>query len=851
MKNVAKIMYLTLLLFTVTFTTSIASEGKQIELFPDTGDDYSRYISNYSWAPDGLTGNLNILYQLGNLLFVGAVFLIKFAISILNLGLHPTFLSGIFQGVADAITSSKTTFLPRVIPFAVIIAGAVLVWDFTKNDPRTAMKRGVNFLVICGMLGLYYNFTAPGIKMASDALDATTNMFSNVVVSIGVSPDERNQDIESDAINIVEDKVQNIVWKLLVDHPWQMGEFNEIDAVITEEEAKKLDNELKLLNFIVEKFGWIFGLENNAQIKFEPGSKWRDYAIQHPPDVGYRALFSSYYEKYKPEKYYNAYSGLYRLLLGLLSFIGAVIVGIFMTMFGAILISLYLLFIVAILAGGIILPLSLIPFNQNSGILRWLVQVLLGTVVGKIAIGIYIGLVFLVVIIKDKAMYAIGDDSNYTDSFLISLLLNLAIFLIAIILFIFLLKKYQPNITKYVKGKNTRSRSDDDENSDEDEDDSSRGKSKKNKVNGSSGYIKHDTDRSGRNDRNRLSDEDQSADDTSVHDTDRTHDKEEGTNDVPPKGNEGSMSEKRNIGGTVYDLEEIRTIIKDLEIRAYQEKHHPDPYKSNSSTDDAEEEDLMIYLDRELNYYEQLLNLLNKEFNTENQEFNNLQEEIRAIDVELLNHKFNKDESSNFVVVATSTDKDYEVHLMEERSKLVELSDLMKKYGSEVNRSDLEGKRIYNNEGIDRLIPSSGSQNNHTILDRVDSERQVLEHSDVTPNINSDQVHRSDPENLMQKGSMSQQVDQDPRDDIKVESNSALTNIKGSKIESGQSEESETALPAEKVVDERLSSQSIESQEGAIADIQKEQRHMKSNQTSSVHSRINNVSAPKTNTDRV
>ena len=445
MKKVRRLIGILVLFFTLFHAASLAfAEGSEIPLFPQIQDlkgDYDQYpIYHYAWDPDGTMGAYDPLFQLANVFMIATAFLVRLALLIYSLGSNPSVIGDLLSGIVQVITNSQAIILPRIWPFFALAAMAVLVWDYYQNHMQRAIQRGVTFFVVAVILGIYYNLTAPGIKMATDAVDTTANMFSSAIVAIASPTEGETNYINGDAFLKTEQNFTNIVWKLLVEHPWQMGEFGQIDGTLAND-ADAVNNAVK---------GGFLGIgENKNAPQFSKDDTWKNVVLRYPANQKPRSKIAGILNDDRHPVSKSAFSSVYRLVLSLVTFLLSLVIVIFFTLAGLLLLFLFFYFIAALIAGVVIVPFSLIPMTHHPGWLRWWMKSILGSALGKIVIAMYIGLVFLIAVLINKLpVVGANSDPNTTlqneYGFVFSLLINAIWFSLAILLFYFLYKQFQP-----------------------------------------------------------------------------------------------------------------------------------------------------------------------------------------------------------------------------------------------------------------------------------------------------------------------------------------------------------------------------------------------------------------------
>jgi hypothetical protein len=425
------IFVLLIALFFGGSVVSAATPNAGVPLFPVKAGaeqyDYEKYDTwNYAWDPSGIMNKYDPLYMVGNFLMVIAAFIVRGAIFLLSIGLHPEMLEDIFVVIVQVISHSPKVILTRFWPFVAVGTVLLLIWDYQKGDYTKMMKRWISIGLVLVIMGLYYALSAPGLKLASDGIDAMATTFSGAVVSLAAPlSGEEGADDNSDQFLKTETSIYDMVWKITVEQPWQMGQFGSIDEPI-DEHVDEVKDALS---------------EDDHAIDVTAETKWKDVFLRYPRNSDVRTELVDVYEEVEPDRFRTAFAGEYRLIIGFCTFLASLVIFVFFALMGVLLIALFLVFLAMIIAGVVIIPFSLIPIYENQGALRWLAKILSFSAIGKVAIGVYVGVVFLVVMIFSKTKFsALFVDGN-ANGFLVTLFFNVFWYIAGIAFFIYLLHK--------------------------------------------------------------------------------------------------------------------------------------------------------------------------------------------------------------------------------------------------------------------------------------------------------------------------------------------------------------------------------------------------------------------------
>jgi len=430
MRRIIALLTIIAICFVCLITPVFAAEEKA-QVFPELTHFKHPPVQHYSWEPDSVVGGLDILYMLAKALMFVSALLVNLSIVIFQYALHPTFFGDLFAEMVRIIKASEQNVLPIIWGFVVIFGGAYFAWDFKQNNSQRAMKRGTTFVIAMMITAAYYQITAPTIKTISDGIDGTATTLTAVVVS-GAAIKDAPADIGmNDKFDYANQYLMGEIWDLLVEDPWQMGMFGKLDATVSDEEAEAINDSLES-----------FWTGKSEYPKIKAGQTWKEYVLQFPVGSDPRDAVVEYLAEEKQDEFMSSFDSGYRLLLAFLSFIGSLVTTLFFLLFGGLLLALYGAFLGIFMAGIIIVPCSMLPIFHDLTILRKWLQWLAYTALGKILLGMYVGLTFLVQIMINNSTTL--DPKSGHFSYLLLILVNMLILIISILVFYLLVKRFQP-----------------------------------------------------------------------------------------------------------------------------------------------------------------------------------------------------------------------------------------------------------------------------------------------------------------------------------------------------------------------------------------------------------------------
>ncbi len=414
-KRICVAIAMFLLMVLIGGTVVSAAPATTMPLFPvNTGSevqDYEKFaIWNYSWDPSGVMNQYDPTYMIANLLMFLSACIMRFGILIFSIGMHPDVVEDIFVAVVQVISNAPKILLERFWPFITVCIIVLLIWDYQKGDYQRMVKRGVSIVIVMFVLGVYNAISVPVLKTAADAADAFATMVAGTVVSLAAPLSGEEEDaLGSNDFLKTETSVYNMIWRITVDHPWQMGEFGTIDAPIGEH----VDDVRDALS------------DDKNAINVTAETRWREAFLHYPRGSDIRDDLVDVYEDAYPTLFSTAFSGEYRLLIAFFTFLASLVVFLFLTLIGGCLFALFLLFLAAVIAGVVVIVVALVPANQGQGLLRWYTKVLSFTYVGKVLISLYVGVVFLMVVIFSKTRFSALFSNGDSTGFIINQILNI------------------------------------------------------------------------------------------------------------------------------------------------------------------------------------------------------------------------------------------------------------------------------------------------------------------------------------------------------------------------------------------------------------------------------------------
>ncbi|BFH18256.1 hypothetical protein J6TS7_20580 [Paenibacillus dendritiformis] len=467
-----------------TVSAAPAAQTGSGDLFPPIKDFDSPPPKHYGWNADGFTGNINIIYNIANVLFFVIVMVIRTGLMILDWGRNPTFLTPLIENLSDVVNYGIVVFLRAYWPIISIIILLLLVKDYYKGNFAKTGKRFISFMIVFVVIYLFTGMGNAVIIKTVEAINAlddyTMHTFNKITNKVNGEDPEIQKQVS----------IYTLAWNMLVDEPFARGQIANSKLTLTPEDADAIN----------AKIG---GVSANA------GQKWIDLILQYDKDSKDRDKIMGVFEDNYEEEFETAYSSMGRLEIVFFVLFPALLAFLFFLFFGLILLALFFYFLGILVSSIVVLPLSIIPREFPSTLMTW-GKMLATALISKLAVGMYIALTLVIVnaiVSADALEQMIG---NYGQMFLVAI-----VFLLSIIMFYFFLKRFtHPLIAPLNKGvryvdrvrRKKRKRGDryDDEGYDEDDesdegDEQNRSRRSKRRGDGSGRNTDRTTDRKSKN----------------------------------------------------------------------------------------------------------------------------------------------------------------------------------------------------------------------------------------------------------------------------------------------------------------------------------------------------------------
>ncbi|GIM46512.1 hypothetical protein DNHGIG_20610 [Collibacillus ludicampi] len=124
---------------------------------------------------------------------------------------------------------------------------------------------------------------------------------------------------------------------------------------------------------------------------------WRDVLLHHGVGSDKRKDLAAILNRDDHPDSKAAFASPYRLTLALFALIAQLCAFVYLITLGVMMNLAYILYLAAMLAGIVILPLAIIPWDYSHSLLRWWVKGLSGSIVVRLGLSLFVGLTFLAV----------------------------------------------------------------------------------------------------------------------------------------------------------------------------------------------------------------------------------------------------------------------------------------------------------------------------------------------------------------------------------------------------------------------------------------------------------------------
>ena len=423
MKPKGRLTWLWLALVICFFTMGIATDAVHAETPKDMLDqllpgesemgitpgertlDYRQYPpDHYTWDLGydlvewhGWKPRLNnpfpiLLNWIANLLFMSNTFMTRFAIFLMQLGFHTDLVNSQLSLILPIMDGLRMSLFGKFLPFALVLLAAWMVKVGYWNNQTTRLLSGVVGSLIV-LTGSYWFFTHSGqsIRAVSQTMDKLTQV---TMGSLAAPYQQVSGETLSGGLTNAADQqlmaTSNRLWKLFVERPWLIGQFNRQEAGnvrVTKAEAEEIRSRAQ---------------DDDVELPLQEGDSWAHAMRQYASGMTQRDILREVLGDSKidhgdhadiPYVFAGGSAGI-RCLIALLSLIATVVMLLFVAVISLILIMAQEMALAIIIVAPIVLLLGLFPERGFAFTRRW-VGWMIGALGTKVIYGFYLGFTLL------------------------------------------------------------------------------------------------------------------------------------------------------------------------------------------------------------------------------------------------------------------------------------------------------------------------------------------------------------------------------------------------------------------------------------------------------------------------
>jgi hypothetical protein len=367
-------------------------------------------IGNYMFDSNGWQGNFDPIYWVSNIIFVGTVSMMFFALNFYKIGASTNGLDGFFNIALKILHQGFIGMAVPLMPLAVLALIGVFLWfGFIKKDLPSVFGRAIKMMAVFIVIAMLASPTVINSKMVESIAQFPVTMGDTV----GGLIEKLINSSWSSKTQALGGNTEDQAWDGIVLNEWISGE-----------EGKNYSADgSKVVSLTVPNTpAW-------RQVLAQPlqGSNRNQVVgvLQKTPDGP------------------NAFSSGNRFSISIPSFIGNLGPILYFFAIGLILLGAKLAFIVLVAAGAVILPLELFPVTRSTALtLKW-VQWMAMTLFVSFYLTVYSAFLFG---LSDDVTTAIQNSGNFSGALMGSFffLLQGVVYLVAIWLAWFIYKRMKP-----------------------------------------------------------------------------------------------------------------------------------------------------------------------------------------------------------------------------------------------------------------------------------------------------------------------------------------------------------------------------------------------------------------------
>jgi len=348
----------------------------------------------HGWKPQLHNPFPMMLNWIANILFVINAFIVRLCIFLMQLGFHTDLVNSQLSLILPIMDGMRLSLFAKFLPFALVLLAAWMVKVGYWNNQTTRLTSGVIGSMVV-LIGGYWFFTHSGQSI--QAISGTMDKLTQVTMGSLAAPYQKltGETITATGVTDMADQqllaTSNRLWKLFVDRPWMIGQFNRQEAnavTMTSAEVDEIRKQAK---------------EENVALAVNIGDAWASWMRQYPSGMVQRDILRYVLGAQDvdhgdhgdiPYIFGGGSAGI-RCLIALLSLIATLTLLLFVGSIALILVLAQEMALAIIILAPIVLLLGIFPEQGFTFTRRW-VGWLIGVLGTKVIYGFYMGFTLLI-----------------------------------------------------------------------------------------------------------------------------------------------------------------------------------------------------------------------------------------------------------------------------------------------------------------------------------------------------------------------------------------------------------------------------------------------------------------------
>lgn len=345
------------------------------------------------WKPKLNNSFSVILNGVANILFLISAFITRLSIFLMQLGFHTNLVNEQLSLILPIMDGLRTSIFSKFLPWALVLLAAWMVKVGYWNNQTTRLMSGVIGSIVV-LIGSYWFFTHSGESIR--AVSQTMDKLTQITMGSLAAPYQRltGEQLDAGLADAADQQLMatsNRLWKLFVDRPWMIGQFNRQDG--------------NAVRMTVEEVEAIMDRAEDEEITLgvQVGDAWSHWMRQYAPGMIERDILRKVLGDVNidhgdhadiPYVFAGGSAGI-RCLVALLSLMATLTLLLFVGTIAFILILAQEMALVIIILAPVVLLLGLFPERGFVFVRRW-VGWLIGVLGTKVIYGFYMGFTLLV-----------------------------------------------------------------------------------------------------------------------------------------------------------------------------------------------------------------------------------------------------------------------------------------------------------------------------------------------------------------------------------------------------------------------------------------------------------------------